>query len=89
VVESAGCEEGAAAGAASEREEQEVAVGVDVGQLAHLVVGVAGWAAPAPTGGEKLGGDLVGVFDAQVDPRGGAGGVVVMFEREVQLDSVA
>jgi len=45
--------------------------------------------APRPgTSRPELGSDLVGVLDAEVDPDGGAGRVVVGLEREMQLKAV-
>jgi hypothetical protein len=69
-------------------EQEQVAVGVDVRELAHLVVSIA-WGPALPGAGRvELRAQLVGVLDRDVDPGSGAAGVVIRLEREVQRHAV-
>src|SRR5580658_3875866 len=69
-------------------EQEQVAVGVDVRELAHLVVSIAWGPALAGAGRVELRAQLVGVLDRDVDPGSGAAGVVIRLEREVQRHAV-
>ena len=69
-------------------EEKHVAIGIDVREFAHFVVGIA-QRGPGRRRTREFRAQLVGVLDADVDPGGGAAGVVVRFDREVQLDALS
>lgn len=60
--------------------EQQAVVGVDLGRLPHPVVGVVWRAADLDARCREFARDAIDVINAEVDPRGGTGRVVLRFD---------